>query len=267
MLNGASFPPLLPRPARAGQQPGLTPQGVAAGFAKAGHQLSRRLDAEQAARSFELAGGHFGGRQPALLAPHLPGAAPLGFRGIGGQVGKGRLPSLTRRNGWLARLQGPPFDLDRKPEELPFRGVLDFETGPALGRAIKEYAPHVVATWMSRASAVCPKGHFVHVARLGGYYDLRYYKSCDHLIGNTRAIVGYAVAKGWPRERITYLPNFVPDARATAPPIAADAGVPNERAQLALALGRLHRNKGFGLLLEAIAEKSDVTTGQRRCRR
>ena len=45
---------------------------------------------------------------------------------------------------------------------------------------------------MSRATRLCPRGDFVHVARLGGYYDLKYYRRCDHLIGNTRAIVDYA---------------------------------------------------------------------------
>ena len=57
----------------------------------------------------------------------------------------------------------------------------------------------------------------MHVARLGGYYNLKYYRRCDHLIANTRAIVDYAVANGWPRARIDYLPNFVPDFGAATP--------------------------------------------------
>jgi glycosyltransferase involved in cell wall biosynthesis len=104
---------------------------------------------------------------------------------------------------------------------------------------------------------MCPRGDFVHVARLGGYYDLKYYRRCDHLIGNTHAIVDYAIVKGWPRERITYLPNFVPDSLAAA--AAASSIDSGERAPLALALGRLHPNKGFELLLDALAATREIT--------
>jgi glycosyltransferase involved in cell wall biosynthesis len=141
--------------------------------------------------------------------------------------------------------------------ELAFGGIFDFATRFVFGREITAWRPDIVLTWMSRATRLCPRGDFVHIARLGGYYDLKYYRRCDHLIGNTRTIVDYAVAKGWPRERIVYLPNFVPDSAAAATEeggIATDGGAP-----LALALGRLHPNKGFELLLEALAATREVS--------
>src|SRR5690349_19399783 len=158
---------------------------------------------------------------------------------------------LIRRNSSRARslrAAGVPVG------ELAFGGIFDLGTRLAFAREIAAWCPDIVLTWMSRATRVCPRGDFVHVARLGGYYDLKYYRRCDHLIGNTRAIVDYAIAKGWPRERITYLPNFVPDSAG-----AADAAARNGRTPLALALGRLHSNKGFDLLLEALAATREVT--------
>jgi glycosyltransferase involved in cell wall biosynthesis len=104
---------------------------------------------------------------------------------------------------------------------------------------------------MSRATALCPRGNFVHVARLGGYYDLRHYRHCDHLVGNTRALAAWLIAQGWPEARVHYLPNFAAEVK-TAPLPRASVETP-EDAPLALALGRLHRNKGFDMLLEAVA--------------
>jgi glycosyltransferase involved in cell wall biosynthesis len=135
--------------------------------------------------------------------------------------------------------------------EHRFGGPYDLLTRHAFRREIAAWQPNIVLTWMSRATSLCPRGAFVHVARLGGYYDLKYYRRCDRLIGNTRAIVDFAVARGWPRDRIDYLPNFVPDLRAAAP--RDEAGAASRRTPVALALGRLHPNKGFDLLLEALA--------------
>ncbi len=131
--------------------------------------------------------------------------------------------------------------------EAAFGGRFDFATGRAFRRGIKSWRPDIVLSWMSRATRFCPRGDFVHLARLGGYYDLKYYRHCDHLIGNTRSIVDYAVSRGWARERVHYLPNFVPDP-------GRRARAPREDGQVrALALGRLHPNKAFDVLLDALA--------------
>src|SRR6202047_1573143 len=100
--------------------------------------------------------------------------------------------------------------------ELAFGGIFDLATRSAFGREIAAWRPDIVLTWMSRATRLCPRGDFVHVARLGGYYDLKYYRRCDHLIGNTRDLVASFIAKGWPAERAHYLPNFAAAAPAAA---------------------------------------------------
>jgi glycosyltransferase involved in cell wall biosynthesis len=130
--------------------------------------------------------------------------------------------------------------------EAAFGGRFDFATGRALRREIRSWRPDIVLSWMNRATRFCPRGEFVHLARLGGYYDLKYYRHCDHLIGNTRGIVDYAVKHGWARNRVHYLPNFVPDPGPRARAV-------REGNVRALALGRLHPNKAFDVLLDALA--------------
>ncbi|NVK20647.1 MAG: glycosyltransferase [Methylocystaceae bacterium] len=144
------------------------------------------------------------------------------------------------------------------PVELDFGGAFDFKTGFGIKREIKKLQPDVVLTWMNRATKMTPagKGKFVKVARLGGYYDLKYYKDCDHLIGNTQDIVDYLVKEGWPEDRAHYLPNFVNSERADAIS-RMDLSTP-EDAPLLLSMGRLHENKAFDTLLKALARVPGV---------
>lgn len=135
--------------------------------------------------------------------------------------------------------------------ELPFGGLLDLQTHLGFRKAVKTFQPNVVLTWMNRASRFCPSGPFVRVGRLGGYYDLKYYRGADHLIGNTQDIVDWIVNQGWPEERVHYVPNFV--AEKKAPPVSRKTFSTPETAPLILALGRLHTNKGFDVLIEALA--------------
>ncbi|MCW3474095.1 glycosyltransferase [Limobrevibacterium gyesilva] len=133
------------------------------------------------------------------------------------------------------------------PAELSFGTPLDLLTRPRLGRILREFQPRVVVTWMNRANMHTPRGDWVRVGRLGGYYDPRYYRGCDHLVGNTRGIVAWLRAQGWADARTHYLPNFVEDFAATAPATGLPAGRP-----LLLALGRLHTDKGFDTLIRAL---------------
>jgi glycosyltransferase involved in cell wall biosynthesis len=134
--------------------------------------------------------------------------------------------------------------------ELAFGGTwLDWRTTPALRRALGVFAPDVAVSWMSRASDHMPRGKWVTVGRLGGYYDLRHYRACDHLVGNTRGIVAWLRGRGWPASRTHYLPNFSRDFGAlAAAPDLADLPRP-----LLLGLGRLHADKGFDTLIDALA--------------
>lgn len=131
---------------------------------------------------------------------------------------------------------------------LRFGGPLDLLTRRRFRQAVAEDRPDIVLTWMSRATAACPPVP-MHVARLGGYYDLKHYRRCHHLIGNTKGIARWLVEQGWPADRAHYLPNFVDTAPAEPHP---------KNGKVVLALGRLHPNKGFDLLLRAMAKVPDA---------
>jgi glycosyltransferase involved in cell wall biosynthesis len=138
-----------------------------------------------------------------------------------------------------------------EPLQLPFGGRFDLATRLGFRRAIARYRPGLVLTWMNRATTLCPRGDFVHVARLGGYYDLKYYRRCDHLIANTRDIAAYLLRAGWRQDSVHYQPNFVAAARATS--VARASLATPEDVPLAQAMGRLHHNKAFDMLLTALA--------------
>ena len=134
------------------------------------------------------------------------------------------------------------------PLQLAFGGVFDLSTRPALRSALQRFAPRAAVAWMNRAARFAPKGDWVLVGRLGGYYDLRYYRHCDHLVGNTRALTQWIMAQGWPASRAHYLPNFASDLHAAKP---ERLGIPRGE-RVVLALGRLHPNKAFDVLIRAL---------------
>jgi len=137
------------------------------------------------------------------------------------------------------------------PLQLKFGGKFDWRTPWHIRKEVDTFRPDILLSWMNRATAMCPAGDFVHVSRLGGYYDLKYYQACDHLIGNTEDIVSYLVEQGWPEEKAHYLPNFV-TSKPEEPLMRKELYTP-DLAPLFLCMGRLHENKGFDVMLEALS--------------
>lgn len=140
-------------------------------------------------------------------------------------------------------------------ETAPFKRAFDFRTPKMLRRCFEAFKPDVVMTWMSRASSLCPKPpkEALFVSRLGGYYDLKYYQKADYLIGNTKDIQNYFIKESWPKEKTSYLPNFVDEPNAS-PALKRSTYETPEDAPLVLTLGRLHDDKAFDVLIKALAQ-------------
>jgi glycosyltransferase involved in cell wall biosynthesis len=141
-------------------------------------------------------------------------------------------------------------------QTLPFGSLIDVYTPWKLKQSFKKSKPDIVMTWMSRATLKCPKGPYKIVARLGGYYPLKYYKHCDYWIGNTQDIADYLIKEGCPKDRVAYLPNFVEEQEGKLLN-RVDFNTPND-VPLFLGLGRLHPNKGFDVLIKALALTEDA---------
>lgn len=134
------------------------------------------------------------------------------------------------------------------PIQLRFGGPLDLLTRPRLRSRLRALAPNLVMAWMGRAAAATPRGDWVLVGRLGGRYDLRRFQRCDHLVANTHGLARWITEQGWPAARTHVLPNFVPSMQGAAPArLPVPPGSP-----VVLALGRLHRNKAFDVLVRAL---------------
>ncbi len=141
-------------------------------------------------------------------------------------------------------------------ENLKFGGALDFITPFKLARIAKSYKPDIYLSWMSRAASMTPDGPFPKLARLGGYYNLKYFRKCDHLVGITQALCDYVIAQGWAADKVHYIPNFL-NYQAQTPVNRSDYDTP-EGVPLLLILGRLHPIKGIDVAIKALQQVKEA---------
>ena len=117
-------------------------------------------------------------------------------------------------------------------------------------KALKKIDPQIVMTWMNRASKATPKGKYTLISRLGHYYDLKYYRHADYWVGISKGICDHLIKGGMPASNVIHIPNFADETDVSAIP-RDSFKTPMDR-PLLLAAGRLHVNKAFDVLLEAM---------------
>lgn len=103
--------------------------------------------------------------------------------------------AVVRADGQLARhpLDGIPV------QTATMRTVWDPWSRHQLARLIRAHDAPIVQTYMGRASRLTriePGRGRVHVARLGGYYQLAPFRHAHAWIGNTRGLVAWTAAGG-----------------------------------------------------------------------
>jgi len=144
-------------------------------------------------------------------------------------------------------------------QPLAMRSVWDLAARWRIKRIVRDFDADIVQTYMGRATRLThlPRDRRpVHVARLGGYYDLKGYRHAHAWVGNTRGICDYLLDNGLPTERVFHIGNFV-DPPTPVPAdrierLRTELGIGSD-ALVVTSAGRLHPNKGFPDLLEAFA--------------
>lgn len=180
----------------------------------------------------------------ALAARGAPVAA---MTVAGGEIDAALAPGVTRHH-------------------APLAGVWDLYSRWCVGRAARRY--DIVQSYMGRATRLThlpAGGRPVHIARLGGYYNLKGYRHAHAWVGNTEGIRAYLLEQGLPAGRVACIGNFVdpapPVGTDTLNALRRDLGLA-ENARVILGLGRLHPNKGFADLLAAFARLPESLDGR-----
>lgn len=156
---------------------------------------------------------------------------------------------IVKRGGWC---ESQLKDSGIKTHSLPFGGAIDLVTPLLYPRILRKARANIVLTQLERATKRTPKGPWIHVARLGGYYELKDYRHCDYLVGNTPGCLDHFRSGGWPEDRIFYIPNFVPAAELGTEPASREELATPHDAPLILWLGRMEHEKGPDMVLRAL---------------
>jgi L-malate glycosyltransferase len=180
------------------------------------------------------------------------------------QERQGSVLAITSPGGLISQRLRP----DVAQVHVPMRGIADLPSRWRIGAIVREKRPDIVQTYMGRATRLThldPGRHAIHVARLGGYYDVKGYRHAHAWVGNTRGICDHLIRSGLPAGRIAHIGNFVDIPAADSPENIAERrrhlDIP-EDATVMLAVGRFHPVKGFADLLTAFSLLEETMHGR-----
>lgn len=188
----------------------------------------------------------------------------IGSRGPGGAEGfYCRLVQGLAQSGSSVHAINPPHSdvgkrLDGTIPQVHLRmlGTWDLLARFRIGQIIRSLRPAIVQTYLGRATRLThipERSGPIHVARLGGYYNVKGYRHAHAWIGNTRGICDYLIRAGLPAERVYYIGNFADIPAQTdgdQNTCREQLGIPGD-ALVVLTVSRLHKVKGIDVLLHA----------------
>ena len=152
--------------------------------------------------------------------------------------------------------------------DLAMRGIWDLWARRNIRTLVETRRPAIVQTWMGRATRLThlpARCESVHIARLGGYYNLKSYQHAHAWVGNTQGICDYLIKAGLPANRVYHIGNFYapqpPETDTDGDSLRERLGISTE-ASVVLTTGRLHVNKGFPDLLACISKIPEEIDGR-----
>jgi len=197
-----------------------------------------------------MAGAEFGGAEGACVD------MALAMKEAGGDIMVATRPNAIR----VPKLEAAGIPV----KTMRFGGRLDAFTKWKLRKTIKEFQPDIVQCWMSRGPSFVEKWDedmgippYVTVARDGGYYKMKYYKSMEYFVGCTPDIVRYFIDNGVAKDRVVHINNHAQIEHVETPVSRHDFETPAD-APLVFAIGRLHEVKGFDTLIKVVADMPGV---------
>ncbi len=143
--------------------------------------------------------------------------------------------------------------------EVPMLGTWDVLARHRIARLVRRLATPIVQTYLGRASRLTRlpgRPGPIHLARLGGYYDVEDYRHAHAFVGVTQGLCDHLVQNGIPARCVFHIPNFVempkPEGGGRLGYWRERLGLPQE-AWVVVTVGRLHPVKGLDVLLAALA--------------